>query len=286
LWNRNYIDHVQITAAESVDVGHRAGYYDHSGVLRDMFQNHILQLLTLTAMEAPTSFNATALRNEKVKVLHAIRPIAITDVVLGQYEGYRDEDRVAPDSRTPTYAAMRLFINNWRWQGVPFYLRSGKALPQKTSEISIFFRCPPFNMFGFDQNCELPANVLSIIIQPNEGIHLSFATKLPDSYQGTQAVNMNFYYSDTYGDEPLPDAYERLLLDALNNDASLFARADEIEQSWKIIDPVIRYAEDPEKPGPILYPRGSWGPKESLDLIAANGGCWQIMQGSAGICTI
>ena len=286
VWNRNYIDHVQITVAESVDVGHRAGYYDNSGILRDMFQNHLLQLLTLTAMESPATFNATALRNEKVKVLQAVRPIAMTDVVLGQYEGYRQAEQVAADSRTPTFAAMRLYVNNWRWQGVPFYLRSGKAMPQKTSEISIFFRCPPHNMFNLAETCELPANVLSIIIQPNEGIHLSFVTKQPDSYQNIQSVNMNFYYRDMFGENPLPDAYERLLLDALNHDASLFARADEIEQSWKIIDPVIQYSENPHNPPPSIYAKDTWGPKQTTDLIADNGGCWHIMQGSSGVCTL
>ena len=287
IWNRNYIDHVQITVAESVDVGHRAGYYDGAGVLRDMFQNHIFQLLALTAMEAPNNFNDIALRNEKVKVLFSIPPIEMENVVLGQYDGYQQTERVASDSRTSTFAAMKLFVNNWRWQGVPFYLRSGKALPQKTSEISIYFRHPPHNMFmKGHQDTQFP-NVLSIIIQPNEGIHLSFATKQPDSYKDMQSVNMNFYYSDNFGAEPLPDAYERLLLDALNGDASLFARADEIERSWELIDPVIRYAEDSNNPAPFKYDKGSWGPSQAVDLIEPNGGCWLISHGSSGImCTI
>lgn len=287
IWNRNYIDHVQITVAESVDVGHRAGYYDGAGILRDMFQNHIFQLLALTAMEAPNNFNDIALRNEKVKVLFSIPPIEMENVVLGQYEGYQQTDRVATDSRTPTFAAMKLFVNNWRWQGVPFYLRSGKALPQKTSEISIYFRHPPHNMFMKGHQDTAFPNVLSIIIQPNEGIHLSFATKQPDSYKDMQSVNMNFYYSDNFGAEPLPDAYERLLLDALNGDASLFARADEIERSWELIDPVIRYAEDNSMPAPYVYEKGTWGPREAVDLIEPNGGCWLISHGSSGImCTI
>ncbi|HET59492.1 MAG TPA: glucose-6-phosphate dehydrogenase [Chloroflexi bacterium] len=286
IWNRNLIDHVQITVAESVDVGHRAGYYDHAGVLRDMFQNHLFQLLTLTAMEPPAAFNATYLRNEKVKVLQAIRPIALEDVVLGQYDGYCQTDRVAPDSRTPTYAAMKLYIDNWRWQGVPFYLRSGKALPDKTSEISIYFRNPPHNLFSFEGGVDQSPNVLSIIIQPNEGIHLSFATKQPDSYKEIQSVNMNFYYSQSFGNEPLPDAYERLLLDAINGDASLFARADEIELAWQLMDPVIRFAEDPNKPSPHQYAKNSWGPQAALKLIESNGGCWLVTQGTAGIiCT-
>lgn len=287
LWNRNYIDHVQITVAESVDVEYRAGYYDHAGVLRDMFQNHLFQLLALTAMEPPNNFNAIALRNEKVKVLFSVRPIDLQDVVLGQYQGYQETDRVAPDSRTPTYAAMKLFVDNWRWQGVPFYLRSGKAMPQKTSEISIYFRHPPHNMFA-EGTHDMPfPNVLSIIIQPDEGIHLSFATKQPDSFREMQSVNMNFYYRDSFGAEALPDAYERLLLDALHDDASLFARADEIERSWDLIDPVIRYAEDTTKPKPFIYEKGSWGPAQAVDLIEPNGGCWLISHGTSGImCTI
>ncbi|MEE4193578.1 MAG: glucose-6-phosphate dehydrogenase [Anaerolineae bacterium] len=287
IWNRNYIDHVQITVAETVDVGYRAGYYDEAGILRDMFQNHIFQLLALTAMEAPNNFNAIALRNEKVKVLFSIPPLALENVVLGQYEGYQETDRVAPDSRTATFAAMKVFVNNWRWQGVPFYLRSGKAMAQKTSEISIYFRHPPHNMFAKGHQDTPFPNVLSIIIQPNEGIHLSFATKQPDSYRDMQAVNMNFYYRDNFGAEPLPDAYERLLLDALHGDASLFARADEIERSWELIDPVIRFAEDPTNPPPIKYEKGSWGPPEAVDLIEPNGGCWLISHGESGImCTI
>lgn len=287
IWNRNHIDHVQITVAETVDVGHRAGYYDKAGVLRDMFQNHIFQLLALTAMEAPNNFNAIALRNEKVKVLFSIPPIDMKNVVLGQYTGYQETDRVAPNSRTPTYAAMKLFVNNWRWQGVPFYLRSGKSMPQKTSEISIYFRHPPHNMFMAGHLDAPFPNVLSIIIQPDEGIHLSFATKQPDSYRDMQSVNMNFYYRDNFGTQPLPDAYERLLLDALNGDASLFARADEIERSWELIDPVIRYAEDPTKPVPFKYEKGSWGPREAVDLIEPNGGCWLVSHGASGVmCTI
>ncbi len=287
IWNRNYIDHVQITVAESVEVGHRAGYYDTAGILRDMFQNHLFQLLALTAMEPPNNFNAIALRNEKVKVLFSIPPIDLNNVVLGQYEGYQETDRVAPNSRTPTYAAMKLYVNNWRWQGVPFYLRSGKAMPQKTSEISIYFRHPPHNMFMEGHRDQPFPNVLSIIIQPDEGIHLSFATKQPDSNRDMQSVNMNFYYSDNFGKDPLPDAYERLLLDALHDDASLFARADEIERSWELIDPVIRYAEDTTKPAPFRYENGSWGPHQAVDLIEPNGGCWLISHGSSGVmCTI
>ena len=251
-----------------------------------MFQNHLFQLVALTAMEPPSSFNAASLRNEKMKVLQAIRPIDLNDVVLGQYDGYCQEDGVASDSKIPTYAAIKLFIDNWRWQGVPFYLRSGKALPKKTSEITIHFRKPPHNMFNFTGNFQSSPNTLSIIIQPNEGIRLSFETKQPDSYQSTQTVNMNFYYRDHFGDEPLPDAYERLLLDALHQDASLFARSDEIEQAWKLIDPVIQHSEDPQSPYPLPYNKGTWGPKKALDLIEPNGGCWFISQEAGGICTI
>ena len=206
VWNRNYVDHVQITVAETVDVGHRAGYYDKAGVLRDMFQNHLLQLLALVAMEPPASFNADALRNEKVKVLRAIRPIAPEDALRAQYAGYCDAKGVAPDSRTPTYAALKLHIDNWRWQGVPFYLRSGKALKRKVSEVVVEFKCPPHMMFDRDTDECFTPNVLSLCIQPDEGIHLKFEAKIPGSYQDTQSVDMEFHYKSSFGSGPLPDA--------------------------------------------------------------------------------
>jgi glucose-6-phosphate 1-dehydrogenase len=228
VWNRNYVDNIQIAVAETVDVGHRAEYYDSSGVLRDMFQNHLLQLLALVAMEPPASFNATALRNEKVKLLSAIRPIALNDTVRAQYEGYRKTKGVAPDSQTPTYAAIKLYIDNWRWHGIPFYIRSGKALATKTSQIRIRFQPPPHLMFDRRDDGSFTPNTLSICIQPNEGIRLKFEAKVPDSAQETRSVNMDFQYSADFGEYEIPEAYERLLLDALLGDAALFTRSDEI----------------------------------------------------------
>jgi len=270
LWNRNYVASVQITVAETGLVGERAGYYDRSGVLRDMFQNHLLQLLTLMAMEPPSAFDARALRDEKVKVLHAVRPPCQDDLVLGQYEGYLSEDNVAPDSQIPTYGALRLFINNWRWQGVPFYLRSGKGLPHKLTEITIEFKRVPHLLFP--ENVGLTPNHLSLCIQPDEAIHLNFATKMPGAGMHVEPVDMEFHYrkhlDKNFGETALPDAYERLLLDALQGDASLFIRADEIELAWRIIDPLTEAGQ------PLPYPVGSWGPPTAEDLIAPGQGSW------------
>jgi glucose-6-phosphate 1-dehydrogenase len=279
VWNRNYVYSVQITVAENVDVGHRAGYYDQAGVLRDMFQNHILQLLTLVAMEPPASFNADAVRNEKVKVLSAIRPIhaeAVAQHTLrAQYRKYRDAPGVARNSETPTYAALRLHIDNWRWQGVPFYLRSGKALRSKLSEIIVQFRRPPHVMFNFPEGHRLNSNVLSICIQPDEGIHLKFEAKVPDSAQDTRSVDMDFHFRESFGSNALPDAYERLLLDALLGDASLFTRSDEIETAWKLIDPILKsWAEGVHAPPLHFYESGSEGPAEADALLARDGRTW------------
>lgn len=274
IWNRNYIANVQITVAEQVDVGRRAGYYDHSGVLRDMFQNHLLQLLTLIAMEPPTSFSADALRDEKVKVLRSIPPIQLHDTVRAQYRGYREAEGVASDSKTPTFAVLKLSVDNWRWQGVPFYLRSGKALSTKTSEINIIFKCPPHLMFNLPQDRSITSNRLSICIQPNEGISLKMETKVPDSLRETRSVRMNFDYADYFGEEHLPDAYERLILDAVKGDASLFTRSDAIELSWQLIDPIIRGWEDTNSPKLATYEIGSWGPVEADTLIGADGFTW------------
>ncbi|MFQ5614215.1 MAG: glucose-6-phosphate dehydrogenase [Anaerolineae bacterium] len=276
VWNRRYVNNVQITVAESVDVGHRAGYYDTAGVLRDMFQNHLLQLFTLVAMEPPASFDADALRNEKVKVLKATRPIALADSVRAQYNGYCEAPGVAPDSQTATYAALKLFVDNWRWQGVPFYLRSGKSLARKTSEIIIEFQCPPHVMFELPPGNNLTPNVLAICIQPDEGIHLKFETKVPDSAQATRSVDMEFHYRSSFDDLVLPDAYERLLLDALKGDAALFARSDEIEMAWQLIDPVIRGWESPETPPLAVYEPGSWGPVEADEFLARDGRVWRL----------
>ncbi|MCS6872342.1 MAG: glucose-6-phosphate dehydrogenase [Anaerolineae bacterium] len=275
LWNRNYIEYIQITVAEQVDVGHRGEYYDESGVLRDMFQNHLLQLLALIAMEPPASFEADAVRNETAKVLKAVRPVAIEDTVRAQYEGYRATKGVALDSQTPTYAALCLYIDNWRWQGVPFYLRSGKAMARKISEVIVRFRRPPHLMFNLPRGHQFEANTLSICIQPHEGIHLKIEVKLPDSYQETRTVDLSFSYRETFGDNALPEAYERLLLDALNGDASLFVRSDGIEISWQIVDPIIQGWQSPEAPPLVMYARGSWGPEAADQLLARRGHHWR-----------
>ncbi len=276
IWNRRYVDNVQITVVEEDEVGHRGGYYDKAGVLRDMFQNHLLQLLTLIAMEPPASFDADSLRNEKVKILHATRPIELKDTVQGQYNGYRDTDRVAPDSKTATYGALKLFVDTWRWKGVPFYLRSGKALARKTTQISVVFQCPPLQMFDLSEDCHVRANVLSICIQPNEGVHLKFETKVPDSAHDTRSVDMEFLYRESFEGQALPDAYERLLLDAMKGDASLFARNDEIEAAWKLMDPVIAGWQSSGGPDLYMYERGGWGPKEADMLLARHGHIWRL----------
>ncbi len=249
-------------------MGHRAGYYDTAGVLRDMFQNHLLQLLTLVAMEPPVSFDADALRNEKVKVLSAIRPVALADTVRAQYEGYCETPEVKPASVTPTYRRSNFMSTTGAGKGVPFYLRSGKAMARKTSEIVVRFQCPPHLLFDLPAGQELTPNILSICIQPDEGIHLKFEIKEPDSDQDTRSVDMEYHYRSSFGDQALPDAYERLLLDALQGDAALFARRDEIELAWKLIDPVLEGWALPEAPPLATYARGSWGPAEADELLA------------------
>jgi glucose-6-phosphate 1-dehydrogenase len=276
IWNRRYVDNVQITVAETVDVGHRAGYYDTSGVLRDMFQNHLFQLLSLVAMEPSASFKADSLRNEKVKVLSAVRPISIKDTVRAQYQGYRETSGVSLNSETPTYAALKLSVDNWRWKGVPFYLRSGKALAKKTSEILIEFQCPPHLMFATDRSCAMTSNILALCIQPDEGIHLKFETKVPGSSQETRSANMEFHYRHSFRGEKLPEAYERLLLDALQGDASLFTRSDEIELAWGLMDPVLQGWHSSDAPSLAAYRPGTWGPSEADELLARDDRVWRI----------
>ena len=278
LWSRNYIDNIQITVAESVSIAERAAYYDNAGVLRDMFQSHLLQLLAVVAMEPPATFEADALRNEKVKVLDSVRQIPASDAPLravqGQYDGYLDEPGVPPGSRTATYAALRLDIDNWRWQGVPFYLRSGKALSDKRTEVLIQFRRPPHLIFPQGRSGDITSNTLSICLQPNEGVHLEFQAKTPDSLLDLRPVNLEFHYEDSFGGQEIPDAYERLLIDALNGDASLFIRSDEIEESWCIMDPLIEGLSDPTVRPPEIYDPGTEGPFGADDFMARDGRSW------------
>jgi len=278
LWNRNYIDSVQITVAEEVGVGHRGGYYDGVGVLRDMFQNHLLQLVTLVAMEPPASFNADALRNEKVKVLSAIRPIrdqeVIENTVRAQYWGYRSEPDVRQNSTTPTFAAMRVFINNWRWQGVPFYLRSGKNMAEKQTQIIIRFKEPPLAMFPMPPGKKMTPNMLVLYLQPDEGVHLRFEAKAPDTMAETRSVDMEFHYDESFGPTAIPEAYERLLLDAIQGDASLFTRADEVEMAWGLIDPILHIWETEQTPPLAAYEPKSWGPSLADSLLERDGRAW------------
>ena len=280
VWNRNYIDHVQITVAEEVGVEHRAKFYDNVGVLRDMFQNHLLQLLTLVAMEPPATFQADALRNEKNKVLSAVRPILSdqieTDTVRGQYTGYLNKEGVAENSKTATYAALQFYIDNWRWQGVPFFLRSGKKLKQKTSEIVIQYKRPPHVMFPMPEGQDITANIMTICLQPDEGIHATFEMKVPDTDAEMQSVPMDFKYAETFGEMSIPEAYERLLLDAAQGDASLFTRSDQIELGWQLVDPIIQGWLEDGKPELAYYEPGSWGPEEADEFMALGGRRWRI----------
>ncbi len=277
LWNRNFVDHVQITVAESVGVGHRGGYYDGAGVLRDMFQNHMLQLLTLIAMEPPASFDAKMFRQEKVKVLEVLRPIPPERLgeftVRGQYDGYRDEEGVAPDSHTATFGALKAYLDNWRWEGVPFYLRSGKRLKTKTTEIVLQFKRAPHLVFQKAEWQAVPANRLSFCLQPDEGMHLLLEIKAPGLEMRTRTVNMEFHYEREFGPTGLAEAYERLLLDAVLGDPSLFAHCDEIDRAWAWIDPIVRGWEQGGVPLERYEP-GSWGPDAAARLLQADGREW------------
>jgi len=277
LWNRRYIDHVQITVAEEVDVGRRAGYYDHAGVLRDMFQNHLLQLLMVIAMEAPARYSAEFIRDEKVKVLRAIKPLTGGDfaanTLRGQYEGYRQAEGVPPASQTATFAALKLNIDNWRWQGVPFYLRSGKAMSCRTSQIVIQYRQPPIMMFENGPRSHVDPNKLVVQIQPAEGIQLHFQTKVPDAGIKLRTTDLDFKFCREFTGT-IPDSYQRLLLDALTGDASLFARHDEVEVAWSIIDPILAAWNSPAAPPLEVYPRGDWGPPASDQWMRAQGREW------------
>jgi glucose-6-phosphate 1-dehydrogenase len=287
VWNRNYIDHVQITAAEDIGIGGRAGYYEHSGALRDLVQNHMLQLLALLAMEPPTAFNADRLRDEKLKVLEAIVPPTIDEVprmaVRAQYApgvvggervpGYREEEGVAPYSRTPTYAALRLHVSNWRWAGVPFYLRTGKRLARKLTEIAVILKPVPHVAFQSSGSVGIQANQIVFTVQPDEGVSVAIGAKIPGSRMRIRPVNMEFRYGTSFLSES-PEAYERLILDAMRGDATLFTRNDEIEALWGIIDPILE-AWDKDKSSTIpQYEAGSSGPREA-DALLQDGHVWR-----------
>lgn len=300
IWNSRYIDHIEITAAETLGVEGRAGYYESSGALRDMVQNHLIQLLTLVCMEPPTDLRADSVRDEKVKVLRSLRPMEGADdvrlhVVRGQYAAgaingqpvpaYRAEENVKPQSMTETFVAMRMWLDNWRWAGVPIYVRVGKRLPKSGAEISVHFKRPPSVLFN-QQEGDAGANVLVIRIQPDEGVSLRMQSKLPGSALQVEPVKMDFQYGASFG-KASPEAYERLLLDAMSGDPTLFARRDEVEEAWQFVDVIERAwhgATDGSKtsepggddaPGLYEYAAGSWGPKEADDLVAQDGRTWR-----------
>ena len=287
VWDRRYIDHVQITVAEQVGVEHRGGYYDHAGALRDMIQNHLLQILCLIAMEPPVSFAADEIRNKKVDVLRAVRPITLEDVadvaVRGQYgsgwlhgeqePAYKSEEGVAPNSNTETFAALKLFVDNWRWQDVPFYLRTGKRLPVHGSQLTVTFRPVPHQSFPETAVETWHPNRLIINIQPEEGIRMHFQAKRPGPAMRLSPVDLRFSYQDAFKTES-PEAYETLLLDVIEGDATLFMRADQVEASWQVIMPVLEtWAANQPLDFPN-YPAGTWGPAAANVLIAQDGRSW------------
>lgn len=291
LWNNRYIDQIQITCAENLGMeGGRGGYYDTAGALRDMVQNHLLQLMSLVAMEPPTDLSADGVRDEKVKVIRSLRqwdtPEKVAaNVVRGQYQaghvdgesvpGYREEDRVDPESMTEAYVALRLRVETWRWSGVPFYIRMGKRLPKKATEISIHFKAPPSVLFNTEGSSAAESNVLVIRIQPDEGISLRTVSKIPGTSMRLEPVKMDFRYATSFG-KGSPEAYERLLLDAMAGDATLFARRDEVEEAWKFIDHIEHAWHQSEDPPPMAeFVAGTWGPKEADDLLREDGHAWR-----------
>jgi glucose-6-phosphate 1-dehydrogenase len=288
VWNRSYIDHVQITAAEQLGVEHRAGYYEQAGVLRDMFQNHLLQLLALIAMEPPTDLDAEAVRSKRNDVLKAIHPMTPSQIeentVCAQYvagkiggvpvPGYRQEEGVSPTSRIATFAAIKFKIDNWRWQGVPFYIRSGKRLAERMVEISIFFKRVPTSIFKPLDAEHLSPNVLTFRIQPDEGIAMRFEAKHPGPKLCMSTVTMDFGYQETFKAPP-PESYARLFLDSMLGDQTLFARSDSVEESWRIIDPIANYWEKNPDVKLAEYAAGSWGPDESEHLVSRDRRSWE-----------
>ena len=287
IWNRRYVDHVQITVAESLGVGHRGGFYETAGALRDIVQNHVLQVLALTLMEPPATIDAKGIRDEKVKALRAVdilQPADVSvDVVRGQYDrgwvegeqvpGYREEKGVAPGSRTETYMAMRMKIDNWRWAGVPFYVRTGKRLPKRATEVAMEFRDVPHLPFGSEETRGLGPNALVLRIQPDEGISLRFGAKVPGQAFQVRSVSMDFSYGAAFLEET-PDAYERLLLDAMVGDPTLFIRADEVDQAWRVVQPILEVWSDDATPL-ARYPAGTWGPREADQLLERDGRRWR-----------
>ncbi len=290
IWNRRYVDYVTITVAEEVGVGHRGGYYEHAGALRDMVQNHLMQLLCLVAMEPMVSFDADEIRNKKVDVLHALRPIARSGIdeyaVRGQYDrgevrgkkmtAYRREAGVSRHSGTETFAALKLFVDNWRWQGVPFYLRTGKCLSRQLSEVAIQFRAVPHRSFPGECSRDWSPSRLILSIQPEEGIVMGFQAKYPGHQMRLRPVEMRFDYQDAFA-VPSPDAYETLLWDVMNDDATLFMRADQIEAAWQVLMPVLEaWAESPPRNFPN-YAAGTWGPRAADELLTRGGHAWRPM---------
>jgi glucose-6-phosphate 1-dehydrogenase len=284
IWNRNFIDYVQITASEDLGIGRRADYYDHAGALRDLVQNHMLQLLTLLCMEPPVTFDADEVRDEKVKVLHAVAPPPPDAVVRGRYTpgmaegkeavGYVEEEGVPEDSRTETYVALRLEVDNWRWAGVPIYLRTGKRLARKVTEIAVTLKPVPHLAFAAVGSVGVQPNQLILTVQPNEGVSLSLSAKIPGTRMRIRPVNMEFLYGTSFLSQS-PEAYERLILDVMRGDATLFTRNDEVEAQWRIIDPILETWAHDDRPL-AEYPAGTRGPEEA-ERILAPGHRWRAI---------
>ena len=277
IWNRNYIDHIQITGAEDIGIGTRAGYYDHAGALRDLVQNHMLQLVALTCMEPPSTFDADKVRDEKVKVLDAITPPDLSETVRAQYTagvsggedavGYLQEEGVPDDSHTETYAALKLEVHNWRWAGVPIFLRTGKRLARKVTEIAVQLKPVPHLAFQSQGSVGVQPNQLILTVQPNEGVSLSLGAKIPGSKMRIRPVNMEFLYGSAFMSQS-PEAYERLILDAMRGDATLFTRNDEVDAQWRIIDPILEEWHSLDGDGPLeTYTSGSAGPAAADGLL-------------------
>jgi glucose-6-phosphate 1-dehydrogenase len=283
IWNRQLVDHVQITVAESIGIEGRASFYEQAGAIRDVFQNHLLQLIAITAMEPPSDFTADSVRNEKVKVLRSLHTPAPQSVVRGQYgrgfiegvevPGYREEEGVAPDSQTETFVAAKLYVDNWRWADTPFYVRVGKRLPKRETTIAIQFKRAPHPPFEEMAIGGLRPNVLLIHVQPNEGLSLEIGAKMPGQGMTIQSVHMDFLYGSAFRDG-LPEAYERLILDAMVGDATLFTRADEIEEQWALVDSMVAGWQR-DRPGFPNYPAGAWGPPTANELLHHDGRAWR-----------